>query len=133
MNNFGERLKALRVNANLTQSQLAAKLGISTSAVGMYEQNRREPDSSTIIKICSLFSVSTDYLLNGSKKSREVNDLVNTIKNELKLNGGLMFNGVPVTDEDTDKFFDAISIAISVATNDIKKKEKEINDKDNKK
>lgn len=127
MNNFGERLKTLRQKFGITQTQLAQKLEISSSAVGMYEQNRREPDSDTIIKLSSLFSVSTDYLLNGKDNSRDVNELLNTIKNEMKLSGGLMFNGVPMTEEDTEKFFDAISIAISVASNDIKKKDTDNN------
>lgn len=131
MKTFGERLKNLRLNLGLTQTELAEKLGISTSTVGMYEQNRREPDYATINKISSLFTVSTDYLLNGKDNSRDVNELVNTIKNEMKLNGGLMFNGVPVTDEDTEKFFDAISVAISVASNDIRRKEQEKDDKNN--
>lgn len=132
MNTFGERLKQLRSNQGLTQTQLAEKLGISPSTIGMYEQNRREPDNATIISLGSIFSVSTDYLLNGKESSRDVNDLLNTIKHEMQLNGGLMFNGTPMTKEDTEKFFNAISIAISVTSNDMAFKEKENDDKDDK-
>ena len=47
----------------LTQSQLADLLNISASSVGMYEQGRREPNNRMLFKICKLFNVSSDYIL----------------------------------------------------------------------
>ena len=47
----------------LTQSQLADLLNISASSVGMYEQGRREPNNRMLFKICKLFDVSSDYIL----------------------------------------------------------------------
>ena len=44
MNDFGENLRELRSSAGLTQKELANKLEISPSAVGMYEHGRRKPD-----------------------------------------------------------------------------------------
>ena len=43
---LGARIAALRRQAGMNQGELAKKLGISPSAVGMYEQGRREPNSS---------------------------------------------------------------------------------------
>lgn len=60
---FGDILKKLRSDIGLKQSELAEKLSISTSTIGMYEQNRRNPDPDTIKKIAEFFNVSTDYLL----------------------------------------------------------------------
>ena len=40
---LGTRIAALRRRAGLSQSELARRLRISPSAVGMYEQGRREP------------------------------------------------------------------------------------------
>ncbi len=60
--NIGNKIKTLRNEKKLTQKQLATLLDTSASAIGMYEQNRREPDNSTIIKIANYFQISTDYL-----------------------------------------------------------------------
>ncbi len=63
---LGARIAALRREKNISQYTLAQKLGISPSAVGMYEQGRREPDCATIVKLARLFDVSTDFLLTGT-------------------------------------------------------------------
>lgn len=62
---IGNKIKNLRNKRNLTQKQLATKLNISASTIGMYEQNRREPDNKTLVKLSQFFYVSTDYLLNN--------------------------------------------------------------------
>ena len=56
-------LKELRTSKGLTQSELAKLLKISASAIGMYEQGRREPDYATLSKLANYFNVATDYLL----------------------------------------------------------------------
>ena len=53
----------LREKNNLTQTQLAKKLGISRSAVNAYEQSISTPSTQYIVEIAHLFKVSTDYLL----------------------------------------------------------------------
>lgn len=63
---LGPRIATLRRMAGFTQSQLADRLGISPSAVGMYEQGRREPAGDLLIAMATLFGVSTDYLLTGA-------------------------------------------------------------------
>lgn len=60
---LGKRLKYLRIQKGLTQEQLAEIIGISRSALSMYELEQREPDLGTLIKIADYFSVTTDYLL----------------------------------------------------------------------
>lgn len=62
---FGSRIKNLRNAKGLTQEELAKQLGISRSALSLYELEKREPDIDTFKKIASFFGVSTDYL-NGS-------------------------------------------------------------------
>lgn len=62
---FGDILRMLRVRAGLTQVEMAEKLGISRSTVGMYEQGKREPDFELEEKIADLFNVSLDYLRTG--------------------------------------------------------------------
>ena len=62
--NFGERMKSIREAKKLTQEKLARNIGVSASTIGMYEQNRREPDLETLKKIAKILNTSLDYLLN---------------------------------------------------------------------
>lgn len=61
--NFGNILKNLRIEAGLTQKQLSERLGISKSVVSYYEKQERSPSPEVLIKLASIFRVSTDYLL----------------------------------------------------------------------
>jgi repressor LexA len=67
---IGDRIKAVRKNMGIKQSELAKILSISPSTIGMYEQNRREPDIDTIIRLSKCLGVSVEYLLGFSGKSR---------------------------------------------------------------
>lgn len=62
---LGARIAALRREAGFSQAQLAAILQISPSAMGMYEQGRREPSVQTLVQMAKALGVSTDYLLTG--------------------------------------------------------------------
>ncbi|WFD08750.1 helix-turn-helix domain-containing protein [Tepidibacter hydrothermalis] len=60
---FGDRLKNLRENNNLSREDLSKSLNISYSAVAKYETNVRFPDKDTLNKIADYFDCSLDYLL----------------------------------------------------------------------
>lgn len=60
---FAENLKILRERKQLTQQQLADKLDISRSTVGMYENGSREPDFETLELIADFFNVNMDRLI----------------------------------------------------------------------
>lgn len=62
---LGTRIASLRQTYGLSQAELADRLHISTSAIGMYEQGRREPSVDTLIALSREFGVSLDYLLSG--------------------------------------------------------------------
>ena len=68
---LGARIAALRRSRGMSQAQLADQLGISPSAIGMYEQNRREPAVEIIVALAKIFRVSTDYLLTGDPTPQE--------------------------------------------------------------
>ena len=68
MMNFGNKLKALIEENNLTQKQLAAQLNIAPSTVSSYVQNVREPDFATLKAIALYFDVSLDYLFSMPDK-----------------------------------------------------------------
>ena len=65
-------MRKLRISCGMTQWELGEKLGISASAVGMYEQGRRQPDPKTLVKLSKIFGVSVDEILN-SEKYEDVN------------------------------------------------------------
>ena len=66
----GMRISRLRKGKNMTQRDLARVLNLSPSAVGMYEQGRRQPSAELIVAICREFSVSTQWLLTGEPYTR---------------------------------------------------------------
>ena len=68
---MGARIAALRRQAGMSQAALAQQLGCSASAVGMYEQGRREPPVDLLVQMARLFGVSTDYLLTGSVREEQ--------------------------------------------------------------
>ncbi len=68
---FGEILRSLRLERNITQKDLAKRLSISPSTVGMYEQNRRFPDADILVKLSSIFDVSVDYLLGIERSEKQ--------------------------------------------------------------
>lgn len=63
MSGFAEILTSLRKGRHLTQSELADSLGISKSAVSMYEQGKRLPSFDVIAEMADYFSVDMSYLL----------------------------------------------------------------------
>lgn len=65
---FGSRLSTLRKEKNMTQSDLAGFLGISRGTIGMYEIDKNDPDTATLLKLAEYFNVSVDYLLCKSDK-----------------------------------------------------------------
>lgn len=60
---FGERLKELRNEKNLSQMGLAVTTGISQSAIAKWELFKTEPTASAIILLAKFFEVTTDYIL----------------------------------------------------------------------
>lgn len=60
---FVRRLKGLRMRENLTQAELAAKIGVTTAAVGNWEGERGMPQIKQIHKLCELFGVPVNFLL----------------------------------------------------------------------
>ena len=62
---FSDMLVYLRKRQKMTQVELAQKLGVSRSTVGMYENGRREPDFETLEAIADIFNVSMSVLIDS--------------------------------------------------------------------
>ena len=60
---FGQTIKALRKDGNMTQENLAELLSISPQAVSRWETDVAMPDISLLPPLANLFNVTTDYLL----------------------------------------------------------------------
>ncbi len=68
---LGARIATLRRAANLSQGALARRLQVSASAIGMYEQGRREPSAEILVALSRIFGVTVDYLLTGQASKQE--------------------------------------------------------------
>lgn len=104
---LGARIAALRRNRGMSQQQLAAYLDVSPSAVGMYEQGRREPSGRLLVQLARMFGVSTDYLLTGcATQPRDLQQLQRIVHDaHAQLGGELLLRGPDgtaraVSDED---------------------------------
>lgn len=76
---FGNNLRTLIEERDMTQKELAIKLNIAPSTMGSYVQNVREPDFATLKAIAKFFNVSIDYLLDynsGKTATHQESDLL---------------------------------------------------------
>jgi len=67
VNLFRFRLKELREEKNISRSDLAEILGVSTQTIANYENGHREPNFDTLLKIADYFNVTVDYLIGRSE------------------------------------------------------------------
>lgn len=106
----GNKLRKLRENEGILQKDLGTKLNISASTIGMYEQNRREPDNDTLKKIASYFKVSTDYLLDNEnldiRKEEEMKE--KELLKEVLKKYGFMNDNEDLTDEELKKLMEFV-------------------------
>lgn len=70
--NLSDNLKRIRKENNLSQEQLADKLGVSRQAVSKWESNQAYPEMDKVLQICKMFNLNIDELLNQNLK--EVNE-----------------------------------------------------------
>lgn len=63
MPSFGERLRELRIEKNLTQEELASYFGLHKTRISQYELNKRQADDEMKKKLAQYFNVSLDWLL----------------------------------------------------------------------
>ena len=59
----GDRLREQRIENGFTQEKLGKELGLSKSAISLYEHEKRNPNLETVIELMYLLGVSADYLL----------------------------------------------------------------------
>ena len=71
------RLKELRHEKNLSQTDIAKALGVTRQAISLYEKGDREPKIDTWQKLADFFEVPTEYLMGitNDRVTLTVNDL----------------------------------------------------------
>ncbi|PNY18218.1 MULTISPECIES: helix-turn-helix domain-containing protein [Streptococcus] len=69
---FPERLKKLRKEKRLTQKELGERLGVKQNTFTNWENGKREPNLSIILKLAEILETSTDYLLGYTILSKDV-------------------------------------------------------------
>lgn len=99
----GEKIKEERKKAGLTQSELAAKVGVASVTIGQYERGQREPRFLILKKISNVLDVPLEKLLSiddaleiASKRINNANELMGTLRkmsdSEMHKAGLLKFN-----------------------------------------
>ena len=59
----GKKIKELRKERKLTQTELAIVLQTTQDSVSLWELGKSYPDLETLVKLCDFFNVSADYML----------------------------------------------------------------------
>lgn len=104
---FADKLKKLRIEADMSRSELALRLGMSVSSISNYENNIRKPESDEVwIKLANIFNVTVDDLMdvesnrmlnyNGSDQLKQelatlMQNILDNVSNETKLQQIKMF------------------------------------------
>ena len=74
-----ERIKKIRVDAGDSQDAFAKKIGLTHSAVSLYENGNRAVTEPTIKLICSAYNVSYDWLKTGNGEPYIENDDIDSL------------------------------------------------------
>ncbi|HIV62199.1 MAG TPA: helix-turn-helix domain-containing protein [Candidatus Butyricicoccus avistercoris] len=114
---LGERIRTLRRRSEMTQGELAKRLEISQSAVGMYEQGRREPPYNLLIKISKLFDVKLDWLLSDGteQESRELDEMFEDFFKAMRQKRGLKFHGELLSVDEIESIIKGIKLGAELA------------------
>lgn len=75
---FGETIKNLRKQHNITQAQLAQALSVGRPTIAGYETKGKQPDYDKLIRLAQFFNVSVDYLLNSGNNEYPYSERVHT-------------------------------------------------------
>jgi transcriptional regulator with XRE-family HTH domain len=96
---FGKRLKEARTHRQLTQNEVAGKLGIDFTTISKYENNKSQPDNEILRELASMYEVSLDWLITGQAAGmKSINQI---------LVNGLM---EPLTDEEASHLLDSLEM-----------------------
>ena len=85
---IADKVKLLRESNNLTQNDVARRLGITRSSVNAWEMGISVPSTMYIVELARLFSVSADYIL--GLEHREVLDISGLDEESVRILNGML-------------------------------------------
>ncbi len=105
---LGQTIALYREKLDLTQKELAEKLNIGKSTMSQYESDERRPSDEVKIKLCDIFSITLDELMNRpTPKTKKIpKDLKKILEDE-----AITLNGRLVTEEDKEKMMRILEAA----------------------
>lgn len=111
---IGTRIKDLRTKQELTQQDIATRLGMGRSNFGHIENDRVVPTSADLQKIADILNTTTDYLLGREQAPESIPDWATykdkrDFKKMLEEDGDLMFDGVPISNTDRQRVMDVLT------------------------
>ena len=80
--NFADNLKKIRKEQNLSQEQIAERLGVSRQSVSKWESGQAYPEMDKMIQLCQMFNLNIDELLNQDIKELNSNKQAKTSLNK---------------------------------------------------
>ena len=112
---IGKKIKQLRKERNITQSELGKRMGISQQQIAQYENGRLNPKLETLHRIADALQIPHSMLYNdispkekGELVKRDIMDIINTLNLEI------------VDIEDKSNITEVIAETAEKKTNDIK-------------
>lgn len=75
---FSNRLKELRKDKKITQSELGNILGVAKTTISMYENGNSTPNDDIKLKMCEYFNVSLDYLVGKSNIKQSADSIIDS-------------------------------------------------------
>ena len=83
---IGTKLKNARSNANLTQEDIAEKIGVSRQTVSNWENNKSYPDIISVIRLSDIYGISLDTLLKEDENMiKHLDESTNIVKSKNRL------------------------------------------------
>jgi transcriptional regulator with XRE-family HTH domain len=84
--NFGKRIKEIRISANLTQEQLAEKIGISPKSLSQIELGNNFVSAETLESICKTLKIKPRLLFDFDYYDNNKDDFIKEINEKIKSN-----------------------------------------------
>lgn len=75
MKNYGEALKYQREKNNLSQTELAKKIGVTQQAISYYENNKNEPTIGICERLADFYEISLDDLIDRKAKKNWIKEV----------------------------------------------------------
>ncbi len=126
MKSFSEKLKDARENLDISQAELAEKVGLSQRSITAYENENTIPRGNTLKKLARALNVTVEYLINDEVENpqagRDKEEFIDTARDHYGSKGAkeaealleqnkALFAGGALDQEAKDAFFEALMVA----------------------